>query len=76
VTIERFVLERGEDVSGVSGTGIVAEGVVFSDGTAVLHWLSSLTSTAIYHNMHDLVAIHGHNGATQVRYLNGHHVRY
>jgi hypothetical protein len=67
--IARFVLDRAEDVSGISGTGIVAEGVMFSDGTAVLRWVVGLRSTAVYDSMDDLVAIHGHNGATQVRWL-------
>jgi hypothetical protein len=31
-----FLLIRNEDVSGVSGTGIVAEGVEFSDGTVAM----------------------------------------
>jgi len=37
--MRRFLLVRDCDPSGVSGTGIVAEGVQFSDGTAVMHWL-------------------------------------
>ena len=65
----RFVLDRTEDVSGASGTGTVAEGVVFSDGTAVLRWMVGLRSTAIYDSIEDLAAIHGHDGATQVRWL-------
>ena len=64
----RFVLDRAEDVTGTSGTGVVAEGVVFSDGTVVIHWCVKLRSTAIYDSMDDLVAIHGHNGSTTVRW--------
>ena len=67
--IARFVLDRAEDHSGISGTGIVAEGVMFSDGTSVLRWVVGLRSTAVYNSMDDLVAIHGHNGSTQVRWL-------
>ena len=36
-----FALIRDVDVSGVSGTGVVAEGVQFSDGTCVLRWTAS-----------------------------------
>ena len=36
-----FVLQRNEDETGVSGTGIVAEGVEFSDGTVALRWTSA-----------------------------------
>lgn len=35
--IRRFIL-RSEDVSGTSGTGVVAEGVEFSNGQVAIHW--------------------------------------
>ena len=65
----RFVTVRTEDVSGVSGVGEVAEGVEFTDGTCVLRWRTQYTSTAIYASMAELVAIHGHDGRTQVRWI-------
>lgn len=65
----RFVLRRIEDVSGVSGVGIVAEGCVFSDGIAVLRWAVALRSTAVYSSIEELEAIHGHNGATRVEWI-------
>lgn len=65
----RFVLRRVEDVSGVSGVGIVAEGCVFSDETAVLRWTVALRSTAVYANIEELEAIHGHSGATRVEWI-------
>lgn len=34
--MRRFELHREEDVSGVSGTGVVAEGVAFSDGRVLM----------------------------------------
>jgi hypothetical protein len=64
--IRRFVLNRSEDISGTSGVGIVAEGVRFSDGTVALRWVTSLVSTAVYESVEDLIAIHGHDGATTV----------
>jgi hypothetical protein len=64
--IRRFVLDRTADVSGTSGVGIVAEGVAFSDGTCVIRWITDLRSTAVYNSVDDLVAIHGHDGATTV----------
>jgi hypothetical protein len=65
-----FVLDRTEDISGTSGTGRVAEGVVFTDGTAVLRWRTvPYASTAIYDSIDDLHAIHGHGGATQIVWL-------
>lgn len=63
-----FVLMRLDDATGVSGTGIVAEGIEFTDGTAALRWRTATSSTAVYGSMRDLEAIHGHQGATKVVY--------
>lgn len=65
-TSRLFTLQRTEDVSGTSGLGIVAEGVEFSDGTCVLHWLSQLHSIEICANLHVVESIHGHEGRTKV----------
>ena len=66
--MRRFILVRNEDVSGVSGIGVVAEGVEFSDGTAVLRWLTSTASTAVYASVEDVITIHGHNGGTMLHW--------
>lgn len=59
-----FVLRRAVDVSGVSGTGDVAEGVVFGDGTVALRWRSSMASTVLWASLDDAIAVHGHDGRT------------
>jgi len=65
-----FFLVRHKDISGVSGTGVVAEGVVFSDGVTVLRWLGSAhPSTNIYEDIEDLQRVHGHDGLTEVRFI-------
>lgn len=61
-----FGLERRRDVSGVSGIGLVAEGVVFSDGTTVLRWLGSHPTTGIFESIDYLTWVHGHGGSTRV----------
>ena len=63
-----FDLIRLSDVSGISGTGIVAEGCVFSDGTTALRWLTEHRSSVLYESAREVLAIHGHNGATVMRY--------
>lgn len=68
-----FKTVRTRDVSGVSGTGVVAEGVQFTDGTCVLRWLTDTSSTAIYNSIDELVAIHGHEGATTVQWDDEYH---
>lgn len=62
----RFHLKRIEDVHGVSGTGVVAEGVQFTNGYVCLTWLTPLTSLCIYHSVVVLEKIHGHDGRTIV----------
>ena len=65
-TFKEFYLQRNEDESGVSGTGIVARGVVFPSGKVVLEWQTFHTSLCIYQNLSDVEAIHGHGGKTVV----------
>ena len=64
-----FYLVRDVDVSGVSGTGKIAQGVQFDDGTCAMRWLTGTASTAIYSSIDDLVIIHGHNGASKVEWI-------
>ncbi|MCQ9178577.1 hypothetical protein KMT30_05940 [Streptomyces sp. IBSBF 2953] len=69
---ETFVAQRDEDVSGVSGEGVIAEGCRFSDGWVVTHWLDQPPmhepKTDVWH--HKGVApfrkIHGHGGRTRI----------
>jgi len=64
--MRRFILRREEDVSGTSGIGDVAEGVMFSNGTVAMAWLGYLQSTAFYQSLTVLESIHGHGGLTRV----------
>lgn len=65
----RFQLHRKADPTGVSGTGIVAEGCLFSNNECVVKWLSKRSSTTLYNNISDVEAIHGHEGNTQIVWL-------
>jgi len=65
----RFRLLRHVDVSGVSGTGVVAEGVEFSDGSAALRWHGDYPTTTVWESIGSLVAVHGHQGATVVEWI-------
>jgi hypothetical protein len=66
----RFVLRRNVDVSGVSGTGVVAEGIVWTDGTATVRWFG-MYGTCVFHDkgLDSILHIHGHDGKTLVEYL-------
>lgn len=62
-----FVLRRLVDNSGISGTGDVAEGVEFGDGTVALRWTSSATPTSVvFHDqgVESVRRVHGHGGDT------------
>jgi len=64
--MQLFELHRDADETGISGVGVVAEGICFSDGSASLRWKTKTTSTAFYSSMADVEAIHGHNGKTRI----------
>ena len=61
-----FYLHRVEDGSGISGTGRIAQGVIFDNGKVALTWLSEHPSVAMYDNIGDVRTIHGHEGKTDV----------
>jgi len=65
-----FYLDRQDDISGVSGTGKVAEGVEFeTGGSVVLRWCAGgPSSISIWASLEDMVSVHGHDGATVVRW--------
>ena len=68
--MRRFQLHRDADSTGVSGTGIVVEGVEFTDGTVSMRWLSDTASTAVFAGgVDDVLTIHGHGGLTRMVYL-------
>ena len=67
--MKRFLLKRIEDESGVSGVGIVAEGVMFSNGKCALAWVTQFQSVAIYDSITELENIHGHNGKTVIVWM-------
>lgn len=76
--IRRFELVRHEDESGVSGTGVVAVGVEFPNGFVEIQWLNdhnpSVSTEANGHasypgGIEDVIEVHGHDGRTEVRWV-------
>ena len=65
-SIRTFHLLRHTDESGVSGTGWVAEGAVFSNGWVALIWLTETPSMNFYPSIKAVESIHGHGGRTQI----------
>jgi hypothetical protein len=64
-----FELHRDEDDTGVSGTGVVASGVAFADGTVALRWRTATASTTIFDDVAQVLDVHGHDGKTRLVYL-------
>ncbi len=71
--MRRFELHRDRDVTGVSGAGVVAEGVEFTDGTVALRWASAWPTSVVFHDrgIEAVRAVHGHSGATRIVWLDG-----
>ena len=69
--MKQFHLNRKQDVSGISGTGKVAEGVVFSDGSVAMRWLTDTATTTIFESIADVKEIHGHGDATDIIWDDG-----
>jgi hypothetical protein len=70
--VRTFILQRNEDETGISGTGIVAEGIEFSDGLVSLHWIvGKHRSTVVWPSMEAVEAIHGHGGKTVIVPIEG-----
>lgn len=70
--MRRFELVRHQDVSGVSGTGVVAWGVKFPDGKVATRWNprgDGPAQTCCWDSIGDVRAVHGHGGSTEIRWL-------
>lgn len=61
-----FQLQRDTDVTGASGTGRVADGVLWPDGTVTVRWRGKHRSTVNWDRIEDAEAVHGHGGAPRI----------
>lgn len=64
--MKRGYFERHEDVSGVSGTGRVADLAISSDGRVAVFWPEPAPSVAVFPNLEAVKRAHGHNGKTSI----------
>lgn len=68
--MKRFILNRIEDETGISGTGTVAEGVQFSDGKVAMRWIvGEHRSTVVWDYIEAVEKIHGHGGRTFIEWV-------
>ena len=61
-----FWLVRDEDVSGISGKGLIAEGIEWTNGMVTVSWLGTYHSIETVMNTHTIEALHGHSGKTRI----------
>ena len=61
-----FKLVRTVDVSGVSGIGVVAEGIRFHDRQCAMSWYGQYHSLEVHPSIQKIKKLHGHHGATKV----------
>ena len=67
--LRRFFLLRNKDLSGISGVGRIAEGILFHDGQVVLSWFGRHHTIEVSPTLQDTIDIHGHSGHTVIEWL-------
>ncbi len=70
MTIRVGIINRHEDVHGVSGNGDhKADVFECSDGTCIVRWLGKDGSTNVYAGVKNVTNVHGHGGKTEIEWL-------
>jgi hypothetical protein len=71
VVSRRFRLVRYHDVSGISGTGVVAHGVQMPDGFVALRWcVPGMPATwNLFDAIEHVELLNGHQGKTEVEWI-------
>ena len=70
MTIRVGIINRHEDVHGISGEGDhKAEVVEFSDGSVVVRWLGKDAMTNVAAGIKNVTNVHGHGGKTEIEWL-------
>lgn len=64
--MKTFYLMRHIDIHGNSGTGVVAEGIIFDNGMCAMTWLSDVPTVTNFRRIQDVSKLHGHDGKTDV----------
>ena len=75
--MRRFECYRPEPPDGYRESGVANapdevqfEGVMFSDGTCVVRWMTVYRSHSVWASLSDLLAVHGHpEYGTEIRWL-------
>lgn len=65
----RFVIDRRRDPTGVSGTGTVAQGMVFHTGQVVVCWFGEHATVTVHPSIDSVRAVHLHGGDSAIRWI-------
>lgn len=65
----RWYLYRKADETGISGCGVVAWGIQFPDRTVSYRWNTAPRTFQSADSIQDVQHIHGHEGKTEVRWI-------
>jgi hypothetical protein len=64
--MKTFYMLRHEDIHNNSGTGVVAEGVIFDDGSGAFTWLTDIKTVTVFMKISEVKRLHGHEGRTEI----------
>lgn len=64
--MKSFYLLRHQDLHDNTGTGVVAEGIIFDSGMCAMTWLTKFPTVTVFRRITDVQKIHGHGGRTEV----------
>lgn len=64
--VRLFHLQRDRDVTGMSGTGVVADGALWPDCTVSIRWRGDRPSTVTWNSIDHAEQVHGHGGLTRI----------
>jgi hypothetical protein len=67
--MRRFNVIRKKDISGISGTGLVAEGVEFHDNQVCVSWFGKHQIVEVSKDLDTWKAVHGHGGSTVLEFI-------
>lgn len=69
----KFTLTRLRDKTGISGTGLVCEGIQFFNGKVTCTWHSDIASVEILESFDDFLRLHvyNHNNGSQISWEDG-----
>jgi hypothetical protein len=75
--MKRFECYRPDPPEGYRESGVANapedvqfEGVLFSDGTCVIRWMTQFRSHSVWASLDDLMSVHGHpEYGTEIRWL-------